>query len=78
MLQNDAPKPPGRGKKNPLAVLPYSVLHRKRKQTNRGENIKKQRVQPPLTNQMMDSLEGYLDNIATVAMKTAANVGPLA
>ena len=27
---------------------------------------------------MMDSLEGYLDNIDTVAMKTAANGGQLA
>ena len=33
---------------------------------------------PPLTNQMMDFLEGYLDNIAAAATKTAANGGPLA
>ena len=32
----------------------------------------------PLTNQMVDLLEEYLENIATVAMKTAANGGPLA
>ena len=32
----------------------------------------------PITNQMMDSLEGYLDNISAVATQTAANRGPLA
>ena len=32
----------------------------------------------PLTNQMMDSLEGYLDNIDTTATQTAENGGPLA
>ena len=31
----------------------------------------------PLTNQMMESLDGYLDNIAAVATKTAAKGGPL-
>ena len=31
----------------------------------------------PLTNKMMDSLEGYLENIATAATQTAAKVGPL-
>ena len=30
-----------------------------------------------LTNQMLDSLEGYLDNIAAAATQTAANGGPL-
>ena len=33
---------------------------------------------PPLTNQMMDLLEGYLDNIEVAATKTAANGDPLA
>ena len=33
---------------------------------------------PQLTNQMLDSLEGYLDNIEAAAMQTAANGGPLA
>ena len=32
----------------------------------------------PLTNQTMDSLEGYLDNIAAEDTQTAANGGPLA
>ena len=32
----------------------------------------------PLTNNMMDSLEGYLDNIVAAATQTAANGGPLA
>ena len=31
-----------------------------------------------MTNQMMDSLEGYLDNIAAAAMQTADNGVPLA
>ena len=30
-----------------------------------------------MSNQMLDSLEGYLDNIAAAATKTAANGGPL-
>ena len=33
---------------------------------------------PQLTNQMMDSLEGFFDNIAAAATQTAANGGPLA
>ena len=32
----------------------------------------------PLKNQIMDLLEGYLDNIAAAATQTAANRGPLA
>ena len=32
----------------------------------------------PLTNQMMDSLEGYLENIAAVATQTFAKGGPIA
>ena len=32
---------------------------------------------PQLTNQMLDLLEGYLDNIAAAATQTAANGGPL-
>ena len=32
----------------------------------------------PLTNHMMDSLEGYLDNIAVVATQTVSKGGPLA
>ena len=31
----------------------------------------------PLKNQMMDSLEGYLDNIAAAATQTVAKGGPL-
>ena len=33
---------------------------------------------PQLTNQMLDSLEGYLDNIAAVSTQTAPNGGLLA
>ena len=33
---------------------------------------------PQLTNQMLDLLEGYLDNIATATTQTTANGGPLA
>ena len=32
----------------------------------------------PLTDQITDSLEGYLDNIAAAAMQMAKNGGPLA
>ena len=31
-----------------------------------------------MSHQMLDSLEGYLDNIAAAATQTAANGGPLA
>ena len=31
-----------------------------------------------MSNQMLDSLESYLDNIAAAATQTAANEGPLA
>ena len=34
-------------------------------------------VNPQLTNQMLDLLEGYLDNIAEGATQTAANGDPL-
>ena len=33
---------------------------------------------PQMSNQMLDSLKGYLDNIAEAATQTAANGGPLA
>ena len=45
-------------------------LLRRLNQTTAGPNL--------LTNQMMDSLEGYLDNIDVAATQTAANRGPLA
>ena len=32
---------------------------------------------PQLSNQMLEFIEGYLDNIAAAATQTAANVGPL-
>ena len=33
---------------------------------------------PQLSNQMLDSFEGYLDNFAAAATQTVANGGPLA
>ena len=35
-------------------------------------------VPAPLLNQMLDSLEGYLNNIAAAATQEVANGGPLA
>ena len=35
-------------------------------------------VPAPLSNQMMDLIKGYLDNIATAATQAVANIGPLA
>ena len=35
-------------------------------------------VPAPLPNQMLDSIEGYLDNIAAAATQAVANGGPLA
>ena len=43
-----------------------------------GEEKHKQEVAPQMSNQMLDSLEGYLDNIAAAATQTEANGGPLA
>ena len=47
-----------------------------------NEQLRRQEYQKtagpaPLTNQMMDLLEGYLDNISVVATQTVANGGPL-
>ena len=44
----------------------------------RRQDHKKTVGTPQITNQMLDSLEGYLDNIAAAATKTVANGGPLA
>ena len=38
---------------------------------------KKTEGMPQLSNQIIDSLEGYLDNIAAAATQAAANGGPL-
>ena len=43
-----------------------------------GSNIKTQTKGAQLTHQMMDSLEGYLNNIAAAAKQTADQGGPLA
>ena len=47
MLQRDASKPPGRGKKNPLLVPQYLVLKQKRQRTRNygGAGIQQQRGQ---------------------------------
>ena len=68
MLQRDALKPPGREKKKPFGG---SV-------TFWGTNNKTQTKGAQLTHQMMDSLEGYLNNIAAAATQTADQGGPLA
>ena len=47
---------------------PYEKLRR--------QDHKKIEGNTQLTNQMLDSLEGYLENIAAAATKTAANGGP--
>ena len=39
---------------------------------------KKTEETPQITDQILDSLEGYLDNIAAAATQTAANGDPLA
>ena len=44
----------------------------------RRQDHKKTAGTPQLTNQILDSLEGYLDNIASAATQTATNGGPLA
>ena len=38
----------------------------------------KQEEAPQMSHQMIDSLEGYIDNIAEAATQTVANGGPLA
>ena len=43
-----------------------------------AQDKKKKEETPHMSNQILDSLEGYLDNIASVATQTAANGDPLA
>ena len=43
-----------------------------------AQDKNKQEGAPQMSNKMLDLLEGYLDNIATAAMQTADNGGPLA
>ena len=43
-----------------------------------AQDKKKKEGTPKISNQMLDSLEGYLDNIAAAATQTTANGGPLA
>ena len=43
----------------------------------KAQENKKTEVTPLLTNQILDSPEGYLDKIAAAATHTAANGGPL-
>ena len=50
----------------------FGVAPDKRKEKKKTEGT------PQLTNQMMDSLEGYLDNIAAAATQTATSGGLLA
>ena len=42
-----------------------------------GEEKHKQEGAPQMSNQMLDSLEGYPENIAAAVTQTAANGGPL-
>ena len=56
----------------------FGVAPEKSNEQLRRQEHKKTVGTPPLTNQIMDSLEGYLDNIAAAATQTAANGGPLA
>ena len=43
-----------------------------------AQDKKNKEKTPQLSNQIIDSLEGYLDNIAAAETQTAANGGPLA
>ena len=43
-----------------------------------GNEQPEQQDAPKMSRQMLDSLEGYLDNNATAATQTAATGGPLA
>ena len=67
-LLNEEREPQERDKKNRLEAL--LCLERHRKKTQEKKNTE---GTPQLTNQILDSLEGYLDNIAAAATQTAAN-----
>ena len=45
--------------------------------TRKNTRQKKTEGTPQLTNKMLDSLGGYLDNIAAASNQTTANGGPL-
>ena len=43
-----------------------------------GNEQPEQQEEPKISHQMLDYLEGYLENIAAAATQTAATAGPLA
>ena len=79
-LQQNAPKSPRRGEEKPFggsAIFGAAPEKKSNEQLRRRENQKTAGPAPP-TNQLMDSLEVYLDNIAAADMQMAENRGPLA
>ena len=77
-LKKNAPKPPGREKKpfGGSAIFGAAPEKKANEQLLRREH---QKTAGPasLTNQMMESLEGYLDNIAAAVTQKAANGGKI-
>ena len=67
----------GTGRKTFGGSALFGAAPAKANEQLRRQEHKKTAWTHPLTNKMMDQLEGYLDNIAAAATQTAANGGPL-
>ena len=67
------------GEEKPFGGSPlFGLAPGKTNDRLRRQEHKKTEGNPQLTNQMLDSLEGYLDNITAAATQTDANGGPMA
>ena len=74
MWQRDGLKQPGKERKNPFGGSAANDAHDQLSQ--RGNTYSA--VPDPLPNQMLDSLEDYLDKIAASATQAVAKGGPIA
>ena len=72
MSPSDDLKPLKRENKNHSEVLHRLLQNQSEKKKTKHMGV------PQTSNQMLDSLEGYLDNITAASTQTAANGGPLA
>ena len=76
-MQSDAQRLPGKGKKTFGGSALFGAAPEKANEQLRKQEHKNTARTASLTNQIMDSIEGYLDNIAAADTQTAANGGRL-
>ena len=80
MWRSDAPKQPDKKRKKPFgvsAVIRGSAVNEAHGQLRRQRHTTYTGT-APLPNQMLDTLEGYLYNIAAAETQTVTKGGPLA